>query len=73
MKAPFLIGRILFGGFFLYSGIDHLRNYKSMAPYAESKGVSVPKAAVALSGVPLIVGGTSLLLGMKPKLGAVQF
>lgn len=71
MKAPFLIGRLLFGGYFLYNGINHLRNRKQMAPYAESKGVPKPEAAVAASGIPLIIGGASLLLGVKPKLGAV--
>ena len=71
MKAPFLIGRLLFGGFFLYSGINHLRNRKKMAPYVESKGVPAPEAAVSLTGVPLIIGGASLLLGVKPKLGAL--
>jgi putative oxidoreductase len=71
MKAPFLIGRLLFGGFFLYSGINHLRKHKQMAPYAESKGVPAPEAAVTLAGVPLIVGGASVLLGVKPKLGAL--
>jgi putative oxidoreductase len=71
MKAPFLLGRILFGGFFLYNGINHLRNVKAMAPYTESKGVPAPELAVKLSAVPLIVGGASLLLGVKPKLGAL--
>ncbi|MGB2606629.1 MAG: DoxX family protein [Candidatus Sulfotelmatobacter sp.] len=71
MKAPFLLGRILFGGFFLYNGINHLRSAKAMAPYAESKGVPAPEMAVMLSGVPLLIGGTSLLLGVKPKLGAL--
>lgn len=69
MKAPFVIGRLLFGGFFLYNGIEHLRNRRQMAPYVESKGVPNPELAVALSGVPLIIGGASLLLGIKPKLG----
>jgi uncharacterized membrane protein YphA (DoxX/SURF4 family) len=71
MKAPFLIGRLLFGGFFVYSGINHLRNHQHMAPYAESKGVPKPEAAIMLSGIPLIVGGASLLLGVKPKYGAI--
>lgn len=71
MKAPFLIGRMLFGGFFLYSGINHLRKHKEMAPYAESKGVPAPEWSVLLSGIPLIVGGTSLLLGVKPKIGSL--
>lgn len=70
MKAPFLIGRILFGGFFIYNGINHLRHHQQMAPYVESKGVPSPSLAVKLSGIQLIVGGTSLLLGVKPKLGA---
>lgn len=70
MKAPFLIGRLLFGGFFLYNGINHLKNRKQMAPYAGSKGVPVPEAATIASGIPLIIGGASLLLGVKPKLGA---
>jgi uncharacterized membrane protein YphA (DoxX/SURF4 family) len=70
MKVPFLIGRIAFGGFFLYNGINHLRQAKSMAPYAESKGVPAPELAVKLSAIPLIIGGASILLGVKPKLGA---
>lgn len=71
MKAPFLIGRILFGGFFLSSGISHLKNRREMARYAESKGIPKPELAVTVSAVPLLVGGASLLLGVKPKLGAL--
>ncbi len=70
MKAPFLIGRLIFGGFFLYNGINHVRNREQMGPYAESKGVPNGALSVALSGIPLIIGGASLLLGVKPKLGA---
>ena len=71
MKAPFLIGRLLFGGFFLYSGINHLKNRKAMGFYAGSKGVPQGEAAVVLSAVPLLAGGSSVLLGFKPKLGAL--
>lgn len=70
MKAPFLIGRLLFGGYFLYNGINHLKNRRQMAPYAQSKGIPAPKFAVTASGIPLIIGGASLLLGIKPKFGA---
>ena len=70
MKAPFLIGRLLFGGYFLYNGINHLWNRHEMGAYAESKGVPKGDIAVAITGVPLIIGGASLLLGVKPKLGA---
>jgi putative oxidoreductase len=71
MKTPFLIGRILFGGYFLYNGINHLKNRQQLGPYAESKGVPNGELTVALAGIPLLIGGASLLLGIKPKLGAV--
>ncbi len=71
MKAPFLIGRLILGGFFLQNGINHLRNRDTMAGYVDSKGVPAPKLAVTVSAIPLIVGGASLLLGVKPKIGTL--
>ncbi len=70
MKIPFLIGRIVFGGFFLYNGINHFRNRQGLAQYAGAKKVPMPHMAVPVSGALLIAGGASLLLGVKPKLGA---
>src|SRR5207302_1649798 len=67
---PFLIGRVLFGGFFLYSGINHFRQRPALSQYAASKGVPNPDVAVAASGALLIAGGASLLAGIKPKFGA---
>src|SRR5579862_7174673 len=71
MKAPFLIGRLLFGGFFLYNGINHFRQRKMIAQYAGAKKVPKPDAAVIATGVALTVGGASVLLGIKPKLGTL--
>lgn len=70
MKIPFLIGRLVFGGFFLYNGIHHFTERKSLAGYAESKNVPLADVAVTATGAALIAGGTSILLGIKPKLGA---
>jgi putative oxidoreductase len=69
MKIPFLIGRIVFGGYFIYSGIHHFTERKSMAQYAGAKRVPAPEAGVALTGAMLLLGGTSVLLGLKPKMG----
>lgn len=69
MKAAFFIGRLLFGGFFLYNGINHLKERKSLGQYAEAKNVPMAEAVVASTGLVLIAGGTSILLGIKPKLG----
>jgi uncharacterized membrane protein YphA (DoxX/SURF4 family) len=71
MKAPFLIGRLLFAGFFINSGISHLKQRKEMAEYARAKGVPAPELAVTLSALPLLAGGASILLGVKPKLGTI--
>ncbi len=71
MKVPFLIGRLLFAGFFINSGISDLQKHKEMADYARSKGLPEPELAVTLSAVPMLTGGASLLLGVKPKLGAM--
>src|SRR5512140_3026852 len=69
MRVPFLIGRIVFGGFFLYSGINHLLNRRKMAQYASAKNVPMAEAAVVASGLALLVGGASIVSGIKPKLG----
>ena len=69
MKAAFLIGRLVFGGFFLYNGINHLKQRKQLGQYAESKNVPMAETTVAATGVVLIAGGASILLGVKPKLG----
>lgn len=70
MKVPFLIGRLIFGGFFIYNGIHHFKERKSLAQYAQAKNVPKPDLAVTATGAAMIAGGTSILLGIKPKLGA---
>jgi uncharacterized membrane protein YphA (DoxX/SURF4 family) len=65
-----LAGRLLFGGFFLVNGINHWKNREMMAGYTASKGVPAPEAAVVGTGALMFLGGLSLLLGVKPKLGA---
>jgi uncharacterized membrane protein YphA (DoxX/SURF4 family) len=73
MKAPFLLGRMIFGGFFLYNGINHIRNRKPMAQYTQSKGVpnALSEAAVIGTGVAMLAGGASIVSGVKPKWGAL--
>jgi uncharacterized membrane protein YphA (DoxX/SURF4 family) len=70
MKLPFTLARLLFGGFFLYNGINHLLRYEMLAQYAASKQVPLPKIAVLGTGALLTAGGTSVLLGIRPKWGA---
>jgi len=56
MKAPFLIGRLLFGGYFLYSGINHFKERNMLSQYAASKKVPMPDVAVSVTGAALVIG-----------------
>jgi putative oxidoreductase len=64
-----LIGRILFGGYFLFSAFNHFSSLSNMAGYAQSKGVPNPKLAVAGGGVLLAIGGISVLFNIFPLAG----
>jgi uncharacterized membrane protein YphA (DoxX/SURF4 family) len=62
---------MVFGGFFLYNAINHFKQPEGLAQYAASKGVPNPDQAVLATGALLAVGATSILLGLKPKMGAL--
>lgn len=69
MRPLFLLGRAIFGGFFLFNGINLLVHEKSMSQYAASKGTAAPDVAVPAAGSMLVVGGLSVLAGLKPRQG----
>ena len=71
MKYIPLIGRILFSLMFIMSGMGHLTNTTGMAMYAGSMGVPGPTLLVIISGIMIVVGGFSVLLGYKVKIGAI--
>ncbi len=69
MELVLLVGQILFGGFFIMSGINHFRNLGMMSGYAKSKNVPSAGLAVMVTGAMLMVGGASVLLGILPIVG----
>lgn len=71
MDILFLVGRILFGGFFIFNGINHFQRLTMMSNYAKSKGVPLPTLAVVLTGLLLVLGGLSILLGAFPRVGII--
>src|SRR5438046_10761897 len=71
MQYLFLAGRVLYGGFFLLAGIDHFRHVGMMTPYAAAKGIPAPRLAVLGSGSLIILGGLSVLLGVRPTWGVL--
>ena len=71
MEVVMLVGRILFAFMFVMSGINHLTKAEAMAGYAAYKKVPAPKLANLLSGVLMILGGLSVILGVYTDLGAL--
>ncbi|MBF6329989.1 DoxX family protein [Nocardia transvalensis] len=71
MDVLVLIGRILFVLLFLSSGVGHLAQPGPMVAYTRSKGVPAAQAGVLVSGVMLVLGGLSILLGIWADLGAL--
>ncbi len=71
MDYLFLLGRILFGGFFVIAGARHFTRLSVMTPYAASKGVPAPKVAVLGAGLLAALGGASILVGLWPKCGVL--
>ncbi len=76
MRLIYGAGRAIFGGFFLYNGINHLKNAAALEGYAAAKKVQYPHASVLGSGVLLTAAGAGLAFGVAQKaaaLGAAGF
>jgi putative oxidoreductase len=67
-NAVVVLGRFFFALIFVMAGANHFN--KQTIGYAGSQGVPLAAIAVPLSGVLAIVGGLSILLGYRAKLGA---
>lgn len=65
------IGRIMFVFLLIGSAIGHLTQTEAMAGYAASRGVSPAKPLVQISGVALLAGGLSVLLGIFGDIGSL--
>lgn len=63
MEYIFLASRVLFGGYFLMSGINHFTKGEMMAGYVASKGIPMPTLTVYGSGLLLLLGGLGILTG----------
>jgi uncharacterized membrane protein YphA (DoxX/SURF4 family) len=69
MDLLFLAGRVLFGGLFLYNGLNHFLHYEATRGYTTYKHVPMPAVATMISGVWLLAGGASVVTGFRPEIG----
>jgi putative oxidoreductase len=63
-----LLGRFLFGLIFIMSGPRHFTS--ETIAYAAAQGVPLASIAVPISGVLALLGGLSILLGYRARIGA---
>jgi putative oxidoreductase len=71
MDVVLLIARVVFAALFLASAVGHLTQTDGMAGYAASRGVPMAKLAVRATGVQILLGGLSVLLGLWGDLGSL--
>ena len=64
-----MLGRLMVGGMYLWSGITNLMELSAKAGYAASKGLPAPAVFVTLASLLLIAGGISIATGLRPRLG----
>jgi putative oxidoreductase len=69
MKTTTLVGRILYSILFIAAAPGHFS--AETIGYAASQGVPLANLAVPLSGVLALLGGLSIALGYKARLGAL--
>ncbi len=67
MNILFLIGRLIFGGYFVMNAWSHFKNAESMTGYAQFKGVPSPRVAVFVGGGLLLLGGLGVIFGIAPE------
>jgi putative oxidoreductase len=70
VDVVFLIGRILFGALFVFSGLTAHMGRQGLE-YAKAYGAPAPQLMVPLSGVVIIGGGLMVVLGIWGDLGAL--
>ncbi|MDR7077305.1 putative membrane protein YphA (DoxX/SURF4 family) [Neobacillus niacini] len=61
MDWLWLVGRAVFGLYFVYSGLNHFIQFQGLKQYASYKGVPAPGLSVVVTGLMLLAGGLSIL------------
>lgn len=64
-----VLGRALFSAIFITASFNHFA--RSTIDYAAQQGVPLPHVAVPFSGILALLGGLSILLGYRARIGAL--
>jgi putative oxidoreductase len=69
MEILLWVGKILFGGYFVMSGLMHFMKMKDMKAYTASKGIPMPGLATAVAGLMLLLGGLYIVFDFYFMIG----
>ncbi|WP_200871961.1 DoxX family protein [Actinomadura welshii] len=73
MDVVALVARVAFAALFAGAAVGHLTATEAMAGYAAAKKLPMPRLAVQVSGVYILVAAVLLVLGVWPDLAAIAF
>ena len=68
MTTTFILGHILFGGYFFFAGTYHFLHVKSLTIDAKRNRIPFPSIAVVATGALLVAGGMGVLLNKYVRL-----
>jgi putative oxidoreductase len=71
MEWLWLVGRAIFGFYFIMAALNHFTKLEGMKQYAQYKGVAMPALSVIISGLMLLLGGLSILTGYYLGIGVL--
>ena len=71
MDAVLVIARVLFSIMMIVGGLNHFQQTDAMTGYAQFKKVPAARLSVQLSGLLLVLGGLSVVLGVWADLGSL--
>lgn len=72
MALAFLLGRVILGIYWLETAYNHLFKSAGLIGYTQSKGIakaSTAKLAVFGTGILALIGGLTIILGIRPHYG----
>ncbi len=67
-----LLSRLILGIYFIFNGYNHFKNLKSMVEYAKSKNIPSPTLSIIVTGILLLIGGITILIGNYIEIGILS-
>ncbi len=71
MDFLLIVARVLFGGYFILNGYNHIAKGSHMVGYAASKKVPSPKNMIMLSGIMILLGGLGILFWREVNIAVI--